>query len=402
MPALGYARRMTSSPTRSGATVALIVAAGRGARAGGDRPKQFQMLAGKTVLAHAFDALAAHPDIAGVHLVIGQGREADVRAALGDRQPLSLTVGGATRQSSVRAGLEHLAQAGAPARVLIHDAARPFVAVAVVDRLLTALDAAQGAIPVLPVVDTLARGDGVLGDIVDRSGLHRVQTPQAFAFDAILAAHRSWENGREATDDAQILRGGGHDVTLVEGDRMLEKLTLPEDFAAVEQRLRATHGVRVGMGYDVHRLVEGEELWLCGVQVPHDKGLSGHSDADVALHALVDALLGALADGDIGNHFPPSDPQWRGAASSRFVEYARDRVTARGGTISHVDITLICEAPKVGPHRESMRARVADMLGLRLSRISVKATTTERLGFAGRGEGIAAQAVATLLLPDHD
>jgi 2-C-methyl-D-erythritol 4-phosphate cytidylyltransferase/2-C-methyl-D-erythritol 2,4-cyclodiphosphate synthase len=393
---------MMSSALPVPATVALIVAAGRGERAGEGVAKQFRTIAGKTVLAHAYDALARHPGVAGVHLVIGEGQAAAVLAALGERRPLSLIVGGATRQASVRAGLEHLAAADAPARVLIHDAARPFLPHEVIDRLLAALDETEGAIPVLPVVDTLARGSGVLGDMIDRAGVHRVQTPQAFRFDAILAAHRAWSDALEATDDAQILRAEGHDVLLVEGDNMLEKLTLPGDFAAAEQRLNTVYGTRVGMGYDVHRLVAGEELWLCGVKVPNDRGLSGHSDADVALHALVDAILGALADGDIGSHFPPSDPQWRGAASSRFVEYARDRVQAGGGRIMHVDLTLICEAPRIGPHRESMRARVAQMLGLSVSRVSVKATTTERLGFAGRGEGIAAQAVATLSLPDHD
>lgn len=393
---------MMSSALPVSAIVALIVAAGRGERAGEGIAKQFRTIAGKTVLAHAYDALARHPGVAGVHLVIGEGQAAAVLAALGERRPLSLIVGGTTRQASVRAGLEHLAAADAPARVLIHDAARPFLPHEVIDRLLAALDETEGAIPVLPVVDTLARGSAVLGDMIDRAGVHRVQTPQAFRFDAILAAHRAWSDAFEATDDAQILRAEGHDVLLVEGDNMLEKLTLPGDFAAAEQRLNTVYGTRVGMGYDVHRLVAGEELWLCGVKVPHDRGLSGHSDADVALHALVDAILGALADGDIGSHFPPSDPQWRGAASSRFVAYACERVQARGGRIMHVDLTLICEAPRIGPHRESMRARVAQMLGLSVSRVSVKATTTERLGFAGRGEGIAAQAVATLSLPDHD
>jgi 2-C-methyl-D-erythritol 4-phosphate cytidylyltransferase / 2-C-methyl-D-erythritol 2,4-cyclodiphosphate synthase len=284
--------------------------------------------------------------------------------------------------------------------VLIHDAARPFLPGVVVDRLLKALTTAEGAIPTVPVADTLVReAQGAMGDGVDRNGLHRVQTPQAFRFDAIVAAHRAWDDDREATDDAQILKARGHDVILVEGDERLEKLTYPQDFARAEARLATPRGIRVGMGYDVHRLAADEELWLGGVQVPHDRGLAGHSDADVALHAIVDALLGALAEGDIGSHFPPSDPQWRGAASDRFLAYARDRVAARDGVIDHIDLTIICEAPKIGPHRDAMRARIAEILAVSLDRVSVKATTTERLGFAGRREGIAAQAVATLSLP---
>lgn len=252
----------------------------------------------------------------------------------------------------------------------------------------------------LPVADTLVRGaDGSMGDGVARDGLFRVQTPQAFMFDTILAAHRCWDESREATDDAQILKEQGHDVILVAGDEGLEKLTYPQDFARAEARLASARTVRVGMGYDVHRLAADEELWLGGIRVPHDRGLAGHSDADVALHAIVDALLGALAEGDIGSHFPPSDPQWRGASSDRFLAYAGDRVTARGGAIDHVDLTIICEAPKIGPHRDAMRARIGEILGLPVDRISVKATTTERLGFTGRREGIAAQAVATLSLP---
>lgn len=269
-----------------------------------------------------------------------------------------------------------------------------------IDRLLFALAEAPGAIPTLPVTDTLVRNEADrAGEIVDRNGLARVQTPQAFHFDAILTAHRAWDSAREATDDAQIMRHAGHDVILVAGDERLEKLTYAKDFLRAETRLGTARSIRTGMGYDVHRLAADEQLWLCGVHIPHNRGLAGHSDADVAIHALVDALLGALADGDIGSHFPPSDPQWRGVASSRFLEYAAERVAKRDGFIEHVDLTLICEAPKIGPHRDAMRARIAEILGLSLDRVSVKATTTERLGFAGRREGIAAQAVATLSLP---
>ena len=378
-------------------TIALLVAAGSGSRAGGDIPKQFRILGGKPVIAHAFDALAAHPGIDAVVVAIGAGQGAQVRALLGDQ----LVVEGAdSRRGSVRAGLEAIAAKGGADRVLIHDAARPFLPRAVIDRLLDALDGARGAVPVLPVVDTLVRGAaGAMGDGVARDDLYRVQTPQAFRFDTILSAHRAWDDAREATDDAQILRGQGHDVMLVPGDEGLEKLTYPADFVRAEAKLAAARTVRVGMGYDVHRLAPDEELWLGGVLVPHDRGLAGHSDADVALHAIVDALLGALADGDIGSHFPPSDAQWRGASSDRFLAYAGDRVTARGGTIDHVDLTIICEAPKIGPHRDAMRARIAEILNIAIDRVSVKATTTERLGFAGRREGIAAQAIATLSLP---
>lgn len=379
--------------------VALIVAAGQGNRAGGETPKQYRMIAGKAVLAHAYDALAAHGGIDAIHIVLGKGQEATARDILGER-PAFFVTGADSRRGSVRAGLEAIAAQGGADIVLIHDAARPFLPGGVVDRLLVALESGTGAVPTLPVADTLVRGaSGAMGDGVERDGLHRVQTPQAFRFDAILSAHRAWNEAREATDDAQILKGWGHDVILVQGDERLEKLTYPQDFARAEAHLTTPRSTRVGMGYDVHRLAPDEELWLGGILVPHDRGLAGHSDADVALHAIVDAMLGALAEGDIGSHFPPSDPQWRGASSDRFLAYARDRVTARDGVIEHVDLTIICEAPKIGPHRDAMRARIADILAIPLHRVSVKATTTERLGFAGRREGIAAQAVATLSLP---
>ncbi|WP_176595674.1 MULTISPECIES: bifunctional 2-C-methyl-D-erythritol 4-phosphate cytidylyltransferase/2-C-methyl-D-erythritol 2,4-cyclodiphosphate synthase [Sphingobium] len=380
--------------------VALLVAAGQGSRAGGDIPKQYRLIGGKPVLAHAVDALAKHPAVDSIVLVVGAAQEGDARTALEGRSVTAIVEGADSRRGSVRAGLEHIASIGGAARILVHDAARPFLPRTVIDRLVAALNDAPGAIPALPVVDTLVRNEhDSAGDVVDRNGLFRVQTPQAFHFDALLAAHRAWDSAQEATDDAQILRHAGHDVTLVAGDERLEKLTYAEDFLRAEARLGAARSIRTGMGYDVHRLAADEELWLCGVRIPHDRGLTGHSDADVAIHALVDALLGALAEGDIGSHFPPSDPQWRGAASSRFLDYAAQRVAKRDGFIEHVDLTLICEAPKIGPHRDAMRARIAEILGLSLDRVSVKATTTERLGFAGRREGIAAQAVATLSLP---
>ena len=379
-------------------TIALIVAAGQGNRVGGEVPKQYRVIAGKTVLAHAHEALASHDAIDGVVVVVAAGQEDLAQALLGE--DVQVVVGADSRRGSVHAGLEAIAAAGGADIVLIHDAARPFLPPVVVDRLLDALMDKDGAIPILPVADTLVRGaGGLMENTVDRAQLHRVQTPQAFRFPAILAAHRTWDTAHDATDDAQILRACGHDVILVQGDERLNKLTYEQDFSRVQTLLAPAFVTRVGMGYDVHRLAAGEPLWLGGVLVPHDRGLAGHSDADVALHAIVDAVLGALADGDIGSHFPPSDPQWRGASSDRFLAHARDRVKAHQGRIDHIDLTIICEAPKIGPHREAMRARIAEILEVSIGQVSVKATTTERLGFAGRREGIAAQAVATLSLP---
>ncbi|CAN5754955.1 bifunctional 2-C-methyl-D-erythritol 4-phosphate cytidylyltransferase/2-C-methyl-D-erythritol 2,4-cyclodiphosphate synthase [soil metagenome] len=377
-----------------GSTAALIVAAGQGVRSGGNVPKQFALLAGKPMIAYSYAALAAHANIGRVIVAIGDGQEASLTAALGD---VPHVTGGATRRLSVRAGLEALA-GDAPDHVLIHDAARPFLSAAVIDRLVAALDTRDGAVPALPVADTLARGEGTLGPIVPRDGLQRIQTPQAFRFAAVLAAHRAWQ-GEEPTDDAQMVRAMGGTVALVEGDIMLDKITYPADFSAAEARHAASMRVRSATGFDVHRLVEGELLWLGGVLIPHDKGLSGHSDADVALHAITDALLGTIAEGDIGTHFPPSDPQWRGADSAQFLEHAASLVATRGGVIDFIDLTLICEAPKIGPHRMAMRDRIATLLRVSPGQISVKATTTERLGFAGRGEGVAAQAIATIRIP---
>jgi len=372
--------------------VALIVAAGKGERAGGGVPKQFRVLAGKPLVAHAYDHLAGHPQVDAV-LVVGE--EAPLRAALGDRPLVGIAPGGASRRLSVRAGLDAIEALGGAQIVLIHDAARPFTPPAVIDRLLEALENTPGAVPALPVADTLAKQDAGLGEVVDRDALVRVQTPQAFRFDGIMTSHRDWDGDREPTDDAQMARAAGFQVALVAGDPMLETITRPEDFAAAEARF-GRRSFRTGMGFDVHRLALGEELWLGGILIPHTKGLAGHSDADVALHALTDAILGAIAEGDIGTHFPPSDPKWRGAPSSRFLEHAAALAAERGGRIEHVDLTIICEAPKIGPYRDAMRARIAGLLRLAEARVSVKATTTERLGFTGRGEGIAAQAVATV------
>lgn len=371
-------------------TVAIIVAAGSGTRAGGSVPKQFAPLAGKPMLRHSFDALTSHPEVDAVVVVVGEGQESALHAVLGD---VPLAIGGATRRESVQNGL---VLAGDADRVLIHDAARPFLSHAVIDRLLAALDDHAGAIPGLPVADTLVSASGAS---VPREGLVRVQTPQAFRGADIAEAHAAWPPDQEATDDAQMVRALGKTVAVVEGSTMLEKITHPNDFAAAEARFGASMRLRTATGYDVHRFAEGEELWLGGVKVPYSRGLSGHSDADVVLHAITDALLGTIGAGDIGMHFPPSDPKWRGAASAQFLQHAAGLVAAEGGVIDFVDVTIICEAPKVGPHREAIRASIAAILGLRVSEVSVKATTTERLGFTGRGEGMAAQAVATVRVP---
>jgi len=380
---------------------AIVLAAGSGSRSGGSIPKQYRMLGGRTVLAHSVAAFLAHPRVDAVLLVVSADGEADARAALGAvADNVRFTTGGSTRRDSVGNALVALAKEPNPSwHVLIHDSARPGLKAGVIDRLIDALDAgATAAMPVLPVVDTLINE---AGDVVDRAALRRVQTPQAFDFQALRTAHDAWTAADEPTDDAQMVRALGHDVVLVEGDARLEKITLPGDHERMERLLSDSLISRTGMGFDVHRLEQGEALWLGGLLIPHSHGLSGHSDADVAIHALVDSILGALAEGDIGSHFPPSDPQWRGASSDKFLAFAAERVAARGGTIDHVDLTIICEAPKIGPHRDAMRARLAEIMGIAVDQVSVKATTTERLGLTGRGEGIAAQAVATIRLPGN-
>ena len=369
---------------------ALIVAAGRGVRSGSVIPKQFRKLAGKSVLRHAIDAFAAHRRIDLVQIVIGEGQESLYAAAIGDTRLPQPVIGGVTRRDSVLAGLA----ACEADIVLIHDAARPFVPTAVIDRLLSALEDHDGAVAGLPVVDTLAKGDEVLGNTVSREALWRVQTPQAFRCADIIAAHQAWPEDREATDDAQVARAAGLRIAIVEGDRALEKLTYAADFEAAAERFSMIS--RSASGFDVHAFAEGDRVHLGGVSIPHSQGLAGHSDADVALHALTDALLGTIAAGDIGSHFPPSDPQWKGADSGIFLDHARSLVTQAGGIIDFVDLTIICEAPKVGPHRAAIRTNIARILGLSEAQVSVKATTTERLGFTGRKEGIAAQAIATI------
>ena len=372
-------------------TAAVVVAAGQGLRAGQPLPKQFAMWRGKPVVRHSVETLAA-AGVSPIVVAIPEGAEDIARRALKGIAVVRLVTGGSTRQLSVKLGLEALA-GDAPDNVLIHDAARPILPPTVIARLLDALAIQHAAIPVLPVTDSLAQDEnGMMGSSADRNVLRRVQTPQGFHYGAILAAHRAWTGDALAGDDAQVAQAAGMAIALVEGDEALHKLTYADDFGLIAPP------VRIGSGYDVHRLVDGEALWLCGVRIEHSQGLDGHSDADVAIHALVDALLGAIGAGDIGEHFPPSDPQWRSAGSHLFLAHAASLVTAAGYAIGNIDLTIICEAPRIGPHREAMRVRLAELLGIDSGVVSVKATTTEKLGFAGRGEGIAAQAIATLIL----
>jgi 2-C-methyl-D-erythritol 4-phosphate cytidylyltransferase/2-C-methyl-D-erythritol 2,4-cyclodiphosphate synthase len=369
---------------------AVIVAAGKGLRVGGTVPKQFAPWRGKPLVRHSAEALLIQ-GASELVIAVPPASENLVNEALAGVPMKRLVTGGSTRQESVRNALEALAS-NPPKLVLIHDAARPDIPAAVIERLADALSRRPGAIPVLPVVDSIALAeDGLMAGTAKRDVLRRVQTPQAFRFADILAAHRAWKGPADAGDDAQVARAAGLAVALVEGDERLRKLTFAEDF-------RTGAGmIRTGTGFDVHRLAEGEELWLCGVRIEHDRGLAGHSDADVGLHAVVDAILGACALGDIGQHFPPSDPRWKGAASEQFVTHAVSLAQDAGYAVGNVDLTLICEAPKIGPHRDAMRTKLAALLGVDREQVSIKATTTERLGFTGRGEGIAAQAAATLL-----
>ena len=372
-------------------TVAIIVAAGRGTRAGGDLPKQWQMLNGQPVLAHTLAAFAGLPRV----LVIHPDDRARAEAIAGDAQ---IVEGGTTRGASVMNALLALEGRGV-AHVLIHDGARPLVSAAVIDRVRGALDASPAAAPALAVTDALWTGtQGLVSGTRDRTGLYRAQTPQGFHYDAILAAHRAHPGG--AADDVEVARAAGLAVAIVEGDENNLKLTFPGDFdrAAAIMKGRGMD-LRLGNGFDVHAFCEGDHVWLCGVKVPHGKGLLGHSDADVGMHALTDAIYGALAMGDIGRHFPPSDPQWKGAESHIFLRHAANLAREHGYAIANCDVTLICERPKIGPHAEAMRAALADIMGVEVGRVSVKATTSEQLGFTGREEGIAAIATAALMKP---
>jgi 2-C-methyl-D-erythritol 4-phosphate cytidylyltransferase/2-C-methyl-D-erythritol 2,4-cyclodiphosphate synthase len=389
-------------------TAAIVVAAGRGLRAPGDLPKQYRRLDGVSVLQRSISVYLAHPEVETVLAVIHPGDlpryKADA-AGLASAKLLPPVFGGESRQQSVLAGLEGLA-AIAPRTVLIHDAARPLITSDVIDRVIKSLASHPACLAALPLTDTLKKeAQGRVAGTLDRNGLWRAQTPQGFHYEAILAAHRAArDSGRgDFTDDAAIAEWAGLDVALVTGSERNIKLTTPEDFAMAERLLRVspalTREIRHGTGFDVHAFEPGDHVMLCGVRVPHEHALKGHSDADVGLHALTDAILGAIGAGDIGDHFPPSDMRWKGASSDRFLAHAAALVGARGGRILHVDVTLICERPKIGLHKEAMRARLADILGLDIGRTSVKATTTEGLGFTGRREGIAAMASATIELP---
>ena len=382
------------------ACIALIVAGGSGQRFGAERPKQYLDLAGKPVLRRTVEAFLRHPQVGGIRVVIDPAwRDAYDAAVAGLGLP-DPVAGGPSRQESVRNGLEALAADGAPDLVLIHDAARPLIDEATIGAVIAALADKPGAIAAVPVADTLKRGnDGSIGATVDREGLWRAQTPQGFRFSDILQAHRAVA-GLSLTDDAAVAERAGLAVALVPSKEDNFKVTTPDDLTrATRVVMSSLWDVRTGSGFDVHRFTDGDFVTLCGLQVPHSHGLEGHSDADVGLHALTDAILGALAAGDIGSHFPPTDPRWRGADSAKFLRHAADLVAERGGVIAHADVTIICERPKVGPHRAAMAERIAQILGIEVGRVSVKATTTEQLGFTGRREGIAAQAVATVRLP---
>lgn len=374
---------------------ALIVAAGRGSRAGAGAPKQYRALGGEPVLRHTLRTFSSHPAIDHVLTVIHpDDRDAYEAAAADFPKLVSPCFGGETRQASVRLGLETL-QTLKPRYVLIHDAARPFVSALLIDRVIEALASHAGALPSLPVVDTLRRTNaGIAGEIIPREDLMRAQTPQGFHFEPILQAHRKLQD-RQVTDDVALATETGLQVAAIAGDEDNFKITTMDDLIRAE-RLLTFSEIRTGMGYDVHRFGPGDHVMLGGIPIPHEKGLAGHSDADVGLHALTDAILGALGQGDIGVHFPPSDPQWKGVSSDIFLRHAAMLARKAGARLSHADLTFICERPKIGPHAQAMRQRIAEILGVEVERVSVKATTTEGLGFTGRGEGIAAQAVATL------
>lgn len=384
----------------------VLVAAGRGLRAGAGGPKQYREIGGVPLIYRAMEAFSTHADVFAVQPVVNPDDSTMFAAAVAGLSHEPPTNGGATRQASVLAGLEALAR-HKPDIVLIHDAARPFVSAGVVSRAIEAASRTGAAIPVVPVTDTIkvTSASGDVEDTPDRAHLRIAQTPQSFRFDVILEAHRrAAKDGRsDFTDDAAIAEWAGLTVATFEGDVANMKLTTPEDFVREEARLASLLGdIRTGTGYDVHAFGEGDHLMLCGVRVPHTRGFLAHSDGDVGLHALVDAILGALADGDIGSHFPPSDAKWKGASSDQFLKYAIERVTARGGRIANLEVTLICERPKIGPLRDTMRARIAEISGIDISRVAVKATTSERLGFTGREEGIAATASATIRLPFNE
>jgi 2-C-methyl-D-erythritol 4-phosphate cytidylyltransferase / 2-C-methyl-D-erythritol 2,4-cyclodiphosphate synthase len=376
----------------------LIVAAGKGERAGGPIPKQFAQLLGQPLLRCAIEAFTGRPDCT-VQVMIGAGHEAMYRQATHGLDLPPPVIGGATRQETVHLGLEAIARF-TPEFVLIHDAARPLVSRLLIEGVVAALDAgADAAVPLLPVADTLRKLEDGRWTTVPRAGLMRAQTPQGFRYIKIVKAHRE-HAAENVTDDMALAELAGLNIAIIPGEETNMKVTNVEDFAVAEQLLLARLGeTRTGSGFDVHRFVPGDHVWLCGVKIKHDHALEGHSDADAGLHALTDAILGAIGEGDIGLHFPPTDERWRGAPSWKFLDHAAGLVRAKGGTIIHCDVTLICERPKVSSYRDAMRARIAEILKMEVARISVKATTTEGMGFTGRREGLAAQAVATVRLP---
>ncbi|HEY5071966.1 MAG TPA: bifunctional 2-C-methyl-D-erythritol 4-phosphate cytidylyltransferase/2-C-methyl-D-erythritol 2,4-cyclodiphosphate synthase [Caulobacteraceae bacterium] len=377
---------------------AIIVAAGAGVRAGEGPAKQWRRLGGRPLLLWSVEAML-EAGAAPLVIVIAKGEEARARKALAGHDGWTLAVGGPTRGQSVVSGLAALEGCEEPL-VLIHDAARPFLETRHVDALLARMGAADGAILVLPVADTMKRSAPSGVTTLPREGLWRAQTPQAFRLDALRAAYEAWNGPAAPTDDAAVIEAAGGHVVLAPGDPMLMKLTFPEDFAMAERLAAGARAIRIGQGFDAHRFGAGDSLWLCGVKIAHTHSLLGHSDADAGLHALTDALLGAIGEGDIGDHFPPDDPQWKGVASDRFLRHAAGLIAARGGRIVNVDITLVCETPRIKPHRQSMRAHLSELLELPLASVSVKATTTEGMGFLGRREGIVAQAVAAVELPE--
>ena len=396
------------TPTFS--VMALIVAGGRGTRFGGNCPKQYQMLNGKMVLTRTVEAFVSHPSIVGVILVIHPDDVLLASTALADitnthNKPIKTVYGGTTRQISVFQGLQEIKNSGGAAFVLIHDAARPIVSHNLIDRTIHAAKEHEAALPGLAISDTVKSIDACnkVTATLPRQSLRSVQTPQSFAFDLIWKAHKkaNLEQITDFTDDGALIEWFGHEVFIFEGDSENIKLTLPHDFIRAENMLSNTQQfiTKVGMGFDVHAFIEGDYIWLGGVKIPHDQGVTAHSDGDVVLHALTDALLGTIAEGDIGLLFPPSDPQWKGAASDQFLQEAARRVRAHGGIIDHLDITLLCEKPRLTPYRDAIRSRIAEIANIEKAQVSMKATTTEKLGFTGRSEGIAAQCVATIRIP---
>lgn len=372
----------------------ILVAAGKGARIGGDTPKQYRLIQGKAVLRRTLEATLSEPRITETIIVVADG-DPYIADLIAGRENARSVVGGATRTASVKAGLQALSE-NPPDIVLIHDGARPFVTPDVISNVIEALNHSQAAVPALPIPDALKSLDG---KSVDRDQLRRVQTPQGFHFEKIWTAFQALDDNAQFADDIEVAQAAGLTIAFTQGDNNNFKVTYPEDFAKAEAMLMTETYTATGTGFDVHRYAKGDVMWLCGVPIECGFTLLGHSDADAGLHALTDAILGGIAFGDIGDHFPPSDPKWKGASSDKFLRYAVEKVMELGGQLQHVDVTLICEKPKIKPHRDAMREKVAELCGLPLTRVSIKATTTEKLGFTGRGEGLAAQASATVKMP---